>query len=112
MANSLPRAKNIGPKAFHKLDLVLAERGYPKTKVKGLYYWLWEVAVDFPLYSHQGNYGSNKLFIDAKLAALAKVLSAIKGVLPPDMGATKNSKFEQFSWRTKRYLNGLPEYEG
>ena len=112
MATLPPRVRNIGPKAFHRLDLVLAERGYPKTKAKGMYYWLWELASDFPIYSWQGNFGSNKLFIDAKLADLAKVLSAIKGVLPPDRGATKNSKFEQFSWRTKQYITGQPEHEG
>ena len=104
--------RNISPKAFHRLDLVLAERGYPKTKAKGLYYWLWAVASDFPVYCWQGNFGSNKLFIDAKLADLAKVLSAIKGVIPPENGATKNSKFEQFNWRTKQYITGQPEYEG
>lgn len=112
MATSPPRMRNISPKAFHRLDLVLAERGYPKTKAKGLYYWLWAVAFDFPVYSWQGNFGSNKLFIDAKLADLAKVLSTIKGVIPPEKGATKNSKFEQFSWRTKQYITGQPEYEG
>ena len=112
MATSPPRARNTSPKAFHKLDLVLTERGYLKTKAKGIYYWLWEVATDFPLYCHRGNFGSDKLFIDAKLADLAKALSAIKGVIPPDMGATKNSKFEQFSSRKMHYLSGLPEYEG
>ena len=111
MATSPPRSGNIS-KAFHRLDVVLAERGYPKTKTKGMYYWLCEVATDFPLYSHQGNFGSNKLFIDAKLTDLAKALSAIKGVIPPDKGATTNSKFEQFSSRKKHYLSGQPEYEG
>ena len=104
--------RNISPKAFHRLDLVLAERGYQKTKAKGLYYWLWEVATDFPVYSHHGNYGSNKLFIDAKLADLARDLSAIKGVIPPDEGATTNHKFELFSKRKKPNLNGQSEYEG
>jgi HNH endonuclease len=112
MATSPPRKRNIGPKAFHRLDLVLAERGYPKIKAKGIYYWLWEVATDFPLYSHRGTFGSNKLFIDVKLADLAKALSAIKGVIPPDKGATKNGKFEQFSSRKMHYLSGLPEHEG
>lgn len=112
MATSPPRERNTSPKAFHRLDLVLTERGYLKTKAKGIYYWLWELSTDFPLYSHQGNFGSNKLFIDAKLADLAKALSAIKGVIPPDEGATRNSKFEQFSSRNMAYLSGLPEYEG
>ena len=94
------------------LDLVLAERGYPKTKAKGMCYWLWEVATDFPLYSHRGNFGSNKIFIDAKLGDLAKALSAIEGVIPPDKGATKNHKFEHFSSQKMHYLSGLPEYEG
>ena len=111
MATSPPRSRNIS-KAFHRLDVVLAERGYPKTKVKGMYYWLWEIATDFPLYCHQGKFGSDKLFIDAKLADLAKVLSAIKGVIPPDKGATTNSKFEQFSSQKMHYLSGLPEHEG
>ena len=111
MASSPPRSRNIS-KAFHRLDLVLAERGYPKTKAKGMCYWLWEVATDFPLYSHQGNFGSNKLFIDAKRADLAKALSAITGVIPPDKGATQNSKFEQFSSLKMHYFSGLPEYEG
>ena len=111
MATSPPHSRNIS-KAFHRLDVVLAERGHPKTKVKGMYYWLWEIATDFPLYCHQGKFGSDKLFIDAKLADLAKVLSAIKGVIPPDKGATTNSKFEQFSSRKMHYLSGLPEYEG
>ena len=112
MATSPPRVRNIAPKAFQELDLVLAERGYPKIKAKGLYYWLWEVATDFPIYCWHGNFGSNKLFIDAKLAGLTKVLSAIKGVIPPDNGATKNSKFEQFSWRVKQHITGQPEFEG
>jgi hypothetical protein len=112
MATAQPRVRNPVPKTFHQLDLVLVERGYPKTKIKGMYYWLWDVATDFTLYCHQGKYGSNKLFIDAKLADLAKVLSAIKGVIPPDHGATPNSKFEQFSSRKKQYSNGKPVYEG
>ena len=112
MATLPPRVRNIGRKAFQELDLVLTERGYPKTKAKGLYYWLWQVATDFPVYCWHGNFGSNKLFIDAKLADLTKVLSAIKGVVPPNKGATKNSKFEQFSWRAKQHITGQPEYEG
>jgi hypothetical protein len=112
MATSHPCLPNISPKTFHRLDLVLAERGYQKTKVNGIYYWLWEIATDFPLYCNQGKFGSNKLFIDAKLADLANVLSAIKSVIPPDNGATKNHKFEKFSSRGKHYVTGQPEYEG
>lgn len=112
MATSLPHLLKISSKTFHKLDLVLAERGYPKTKAKGICYWLWEIGTDFPLYCHQGKFGSNKLFIDANLADLAKVLSAIKGVLSSDKGATKNHKFEKFSSRTTHYVTGQPEHEG
>lgn len=113
MTTITPRTSNKGPKAFHRLDAVLAQRGYPKSKANGLYYWLWEVATGFPLYCHHGNFGSNKLFIDSKLADLAKVLSAIKGVIPPDKGATKNHKFELFDKPGKLNLrNGQPEFEG
>lgn len=112
MATTIPSTRNTNAKVFQRLDLVLAERGYTKTKVKGLFYWLWDVALDFPLYSHHGNFGSNRLFIDAKFADLAKALSAIKGVIPPDKGATKNSKFDRFSSRKMQPLCGLPEHEG
>jgi hypothetical protein len=61
----------------------------------------------FPLFSNQGKFGSNKLFIDAKIGDLAKVLSAIKGVIPLENGATKNQKFKKFGARTNGYMTCL-----
>ena len=104
--------KSAGSKAFHRLDEVLAERGYPKTKAKRASYHVYDVAAEFPLYAHKGNFGSNKLFIDAQHVDLARVLSAIKGVIPPAAGTTKNSTFERFSSRGVQFLTGLPEREG
>ena len=104
--------KSAGSKPFNRLDEVLAERGYPKIKAKRAFYHVYDVAAEFPLYVHKGNFGSNKLFIDAQHADLAKVLSAIKGILPPAAGTTKNSTFERFSSRGVQFLTGLPEREG
>lgn len=97
---------------FHELHSVLAGRGYPNTKIEGIYYWLWEIGKNLSLYSNQGKFGSNKLFIDAKIGDLAKILSAIKGVIPPENGATKNQKFKTFGARTKNFVTGQLEHEG
>lgn len=104
--------KSYKSKVFNRLEEVFAGRGYAGIKVKGLYYWLWRVTENFPIYCWHGNYGQNKVFIDAEHADLARVLSSIKGVIPSSKGAIKNSKFEAFRFNRVNPHTGITEYEG
>jgi HNH endonuclease len=104
--------KTSTAKNFSQIEQLLQSRSYKNEKVKGIYYWLWEIGPNFHVYLHKGQFGSNKLFIDAKFSNLVKALTAINGILPPKTGITKNSKFEKFSFRSKAHLTQQPEYEG
>ncbi len=104
--------KGYKSKVFNQLENVLAGRGYTGIKAKGLYYWLWRVTENFPIYCWHGNYGQNKVFIGAEHADLEKILSNIKGVLPSSQGTTKNSKFEAFRFNKVNPHSGIIEYEG
>ena len=112
MATIPARVHENSSKAFAQIDTVLDERGYQKAKAKRNFYHVYDLSPDFPAYSHRKNFGSNKLFIDAKHADLARLLWAIKGVIAPISGTTKNRTFEKFSSTGTQFLTGLPEREG
>ena len=99
-------------RTYKEVMMKLEQRGYPSYKAKGMYYWIWELTTNFPVYCDQTKLGSTRLFVDGAHADLVKVLSTIKGVVPPDTGVTKNGKFERFAWRVKHFRTGLPEHEG
>ena len=99
-------------KVFNALDELLKSRGYKKVKANGQHYWLWFLKNKFPIYCWYGQYGSNKLFIDAELTELCDVLSKLKGVNSPSQGTTKNSKFEEFQFKNINLHTKKTEYEG
>ena len=103
--------KRTKPK-FNSITEVLSARGYDQSKAKGQFYWLWKLAEAFPIYCWHGNFGSTKVFIDAEFADLSNLLGTVKGIRPPAHGATKNSKFEAFSFKKTNGYTGIVEYEG
>lgn len=97
---------------FGELDRLLASRGYEKQRAKGLFYWLWLLPNKLPLYCWNGRLGQNKIFIDATRADLRRVLASVTGIIPPSMGTTKNSRFDQFQFKRVKPHTGAFEYEG
>ena len=91
---------------------MLDARGYPKAQSKRASYHVYDISAYFAVYLHRKDFGCNKLFIDAKHAHLAQISTAIKGVITPSSGTTKNSTFEKFSPTGIQFLTGLPEREG
>ena len=112
MATNIKLVSKQSSKAFAAIDTVLDERGYLKTQAKRGSYHSYDISDNFTLYLHRKDFGCNKLFIDAKHANLAHISGAIKGVIRPNSGTTKNSTFEKFSSTGVQFLTGLPEREG
>lgn len=112
MATNVKRVSKQSSKAFSEIDTVLDERGYQNAQAKRASYRVYDISADFTVYLHRKDIGCNKLFIDAKHAALAQISGAIKGIIPPNSGTTKNSTFERFSTTGIQFLTGLPEREG
>jgi len=111
MSTEIPKSKRL-KQPFSKMDELLTARGYTKQKASGLFYWLWRLPNEFPLYCFNGKLGANKIFIDATFVDLAKVLSSVKGIVPPSGGTTKNHKFEVFQFKRVNPYRGTTEYEG
>lgn len=111
-ALSAKKPQKLVKKTFDRLDEVFAAREYEKTKARGIYYWCWRLSADFPVYLCHGKFGPNKLFIDAALSDLARILGALQGVIASDSGVTKNSKFEAFVAKKVNPRTGIPVYEG
>ena len=97
---------------FNSVADVLSSRGYSQSKARGQSYWLWALGETFPIYCWNGKLGSNKVFIDAENADLANLLCTVKGIRSPTKGATKNNKFEAFSFKKTNAYTGIVEYEG
>lgn len=110
LATSNRKLKTKQP--FSALDEILSLRGYRKQRASGLSYWLWRLPNGFPLYCFNGKLGANKIFIDATFTDLAKVLSAVKGIVPSSRGTTKNHKFEAFQFKRVNAHTDVTEYEG
>jgi len=108
---SLRPKKNTKPK-FNAITDLLSARGFAQSKAKGQFYWLWTLAKAFPVYCWHGNFGSTKVFIDAEFSDLAKLLGTVRGIQQPSNGATKNSKFDAFSFKKTNAYTGAIEYEG
>jgi hypothetical protein len=112
MATNIKRMSSQSTKAFAEIDPVLDERSYPKAQTKRAGYHVYDIAGYFAVYVHRKQFGSAKLFIDAKYSNLAQISGAIKGVILPNSGTTKNSTFEKFSSTGSEFLTGLPCRQG
>lgn len=97
---------------FNHLGVLLAARGYEKSKASGLYYWQWRISTEMLIYAWDGKLGQNKLFIDAALTELVQTLGSIKGVVSSRSGVTKNSKFTAFVAKKVNPHTQVVEYEG
>ncbi len=103
-------------KGFYEIERCLLQRGYESEKAQGWYYWHWwkESGLDFYVRRERLE-SSSKIFIDAKLGDVKKLLTSINNVIPPPFGMTPNSKFDLF--QIKRELThgkhkGELEHEG
>ena len=112
MATNIKRVSRQISKTFAEIDTMLDERGYPKAQANRAAYHVYDISADFAVYVHRKDFGSTKLFIDAKHTNLAQISGEIKGVISPNSGTTKNSTFEKFSATGIQFLTGLPDRQG